>query len=172
MRSVSATLWKEVAVRRKSLRLVVMFAAMVGMLAVVSPASAATSLVSLSVDEEIVMGVPSGTITSSTIPGCSSGTVTTPDVSSHDLGSDGREFRGTKVVDCGGGTTLTFTFVARYLSCDSPIDFGRWRIQGGTGSLAGASGGGVLVGNYTGNTGTACDNTGITDNWFGVLRLP
>ena len=156
--------------RRKTIRLLVTLAAMASALAIVSPATAATTFVSLSVDESKPASTP-GVIVSSSIPGCASGTVDTEDATSQPFGSSGMQFRGTKVVDCGGGTTLTFTYVARYLTCDSPIDFGRWRIRGGTGSLAGASGGGFLIGNYTGGSGTACDNTGITDNWFGVLRI-
>ncbi len=155
--------------RRKTVRLLVTLAALASALVIATPASAATTFVSLSVDESIPASTP-GVIVSSSIPGCPSGTVATENPSSQPFGSDGMVFRGTKIVNCGNGDTLTFTYVARYLSSDSPIDFGRWRIRGGTGSFAGASGGGFLIGNYTGGSGTATDNTGITDNWFGLLR--
>lgn len=157
--------------RSKTLRLLVTFAALVGVLAIASPASAASTFVNLSVDETVPASMP-GTIVSSSIPGCSTGTVDTVDASARPFGSDGMQFRGTKIVNCDNGDTLAFTFVARYRSCDSPIDWGRWRIRSGTGSLAGARGGGFLVGNYTGGSGTACDSTGITDNWLGVLHIP
>ena len=157
--------------RRKTLRLIVTLAAMASVLVIAAPASATTTFVGLSVDESIPASTP-GTILVSSIPGCSSGTVDTLDASASPFGSEGMQFRGTKVVNCDSGDTLTFTYVARYLSCDSPIDWGRWRISGGTGSLAGASGGGFLIGNYTGGSGTACDSTGITDNWIGILRTP
>ncbi len=156
--------------RRKTTRLLVTLAALASALVIATPASAATTFVSLSVDESLPASTP-GVIVSSSIPGCSSGTVDTVDATSRSIGRDGMQFRGTKIVNCDSGDTLTFTYVARYLSCDSPIDFGRWRVSGGTGSLAGVSGGGFLVGNYTGGSGTACDNTGITDNWFGRLRF-
>lgn len=156
--------------RRKTVRLLVTLAAMASALVIAAPASAATTFVSLSVDESVPVSTP-GTIVSSSIPGCASGTVDTVDATAGPFGSDGMVFRGTKIVNCDNGDTLTFTYVARYLSSDSPIDFGRWDIRGGTGSLAGASGGGFLIGNYTGGSGTAGDNTGITDNWFGLLRI-
>ena len=161
----------KVAMRRNTTRLLVTLAAIASALVIASPASAATTFVGLSVDETISGSSP-GVIVSSSIPGCSTGTVETMDASASPFGADGMQFRGTKVVNCDHGDTLTFTYVARYLSCDSPIDFGRWRVRGGTGSLAGASGGGFLIGNYTGGSGTACDSTGITDNWFGFLRTP
>lgn len=157
--------------RRRTQRLALVFAVVIGVLAVGAPASAAPSVVSLSVDEAIPASTP-GTIVSSSIPGCSSGTVGTVDASARPFGRDGMQFRGTKIVNCDSGATLTFTYVARYRSCDSAIDWGRWRIGGGTGSLAGARGGGFLVGTYTGGSGTACNSTGITDNWVGLLRTP
>ena len=166
---LESTATRKVAMRRNTLRLLVTVAAMASVLAIASPASAATTFISLSVDESVPASTP-GTIVLSSIPGCSSGTVDTVDASARPFGADGMQFRGTKVVNCDSGDTVTFTFVASYLSCDSPIDWGHWRISGGTGSLAGASGGGFLIGDYTGGSGTACDSTGITDNWIGVLR--
>ena len=157
--------------QRKTFRLLVTLAAIASALAIATPAIAATTFVGLSVDESISTSTP-GAIASSSIPGCASGTVDTVDASARSFGSEGMQFRGTKIVNCDSGDTLTFTYVARYLSCDSPIDFGHWRVRGGTGSLADASGGGLLIGNYTGGSGTACDNTGITDNWLGLLRTP
>ena len=66
----------KVAMRRNTTRLLVTLAAMASALVIASPASAATTFVGLSVDEST--SAPSlGTIVSSSIPGCSSGTVNT-----------------------------------------------------------------------------------------------
>lgn len=77
-------------------------------------------------------------------------------------------FVGTKDIDCTNGT-LTLRYRAVVVGC-STSDFGFWRITGGTGDFTDARGRGVLVGTYTGGAGTACDNTGIDDNYTGVIR--
>lgn len=112
-----------------------------------------------------------GMIVSSSLPGCSNGTVETTSCTEAPFGPDGMRFRGTKVVQCDSGDTLKFRYAATYRSCDSPVDWGRWRITGGTGIFDGARGGGFLVGYYTGGSDTACDSEGIMDNWFGAIRL-
>ncbi|MGI9643255.1 MAG: hypothetical protein ACR2N9_10765 [Acidimicrobiia bacterium] len=141
----------------------------IGLLVAAAPAHADTARVNFSVDEPF--GSDAGVIVSSSLPNCGNGTVETVSASSRSIGAEGMRFRGTKVVHCDSGATLEFRYVATYRSCASPIDWGRWRVTGGTGVYDGARGGGFLVGNYTGGGGTACDSTGITDIWFGAVFL-
>lgn len=77
-------------------------------------------------------------------------------------------FTGTKDIACTNGT-LTLRYRAWVVGCASS-DFGRWRVTGGTGDFADARGRGFLVGSYTGGAENACDNTGIDDNYTGIVR--
>ncbi|MGB9358070.1 MAG: hypothetical protein WCC01_05890 [Acidimicrobiia bacterium] len=155
---------------RRRIRALFVLALTLGLLVAAAPALAAPTGVTLVVDE-VLDGSLQGTIVSSSLPGCSNGTVETTSSSSQSSGPEGMRFRGTKVVHCESDNTLTFRYAATYRSCDSPVDWGRWRITGGTGIFDGARGRGFLVGYYTGGNSTACNSTGITDNWFGVIAL-
>ena len=155
---------------RRRIRALLVLTLTLGLLVAAAPVLAAPTGVKLVVEEGFSDPLE-GTIVSSSLPGCGSGTVETVSSTSTPFGADGMRFRGTKVVQCGEGNTLKFRYVATYRSCDSPIDWGRWRITGGTGIYDGARGGGFLVGYYTGGSRTACNSTGITDNWLGAIVL-
>lgn len=142
-------------------------AATVGPMA--SSAEAATAnVVDVTVSESLPVGAP-GTIVADTgleAFGCAGGTVETIPGSVSTRGPVTR-FTGSKVFDCADGT-LTVSFRAWVVEC-STTDRGVWRVTGGTGAFERARGGGVLVGTYTGGAGNACDNTGIDDNYVGVV---
>lgn len=152
-------------------RALVAMAIVCGVLSVASPASAAPpSAVDFTVSETLPIGTP-GTLIASDIPGCASASVSTADVSV----TETRRltiFRGTKMLDCGAGDTLSLRFVAVVRGCSS-TNFGVWRVTGGTGSFDDARGGGTLRGAYQfeGGPGTACENDGVDDRYTGRLRL-
>ena len=155
---------------RRRIGVLIALALTLGLLVAAAPAHAETVGARLVVDEVLDPG-PMGAIVSSNLPNCSNGTVDTFASGATPIGDEGMRFRGTKIVRCASGDTLEFRYVATYLRADSPIDWGRWRVTGGTGVYAGARGGGFLIGNYFGGSGTASDNAGITDNWIGVIIL-
>ena len=105
-------------------RAFVALAIMCGVLSVAGPASAATrTSVDFTVRESLPIGTP-GTLIASDVPGCSNATVATVDVTSVET----RRltiFRGTKVLDCGGGDTFSLRFVAVVRGCSSS-NFGVW----------------------------------------------
>lgn len=98
--------------------------------------------------------------------GCLGAEVATSDVSASSGGS-AITFAGTKVFHCDDGT-LTLSFRTSTSAC-STTDRGSWRVIDGTGDFEGASGGGQLIGTYTGGDGTYCDNDGIDDRYIGVI---
>ena len=155
---------------RRQIRALLVLTLILGLLVAAAPVQAGSARVKLTVDEGIP-NVLEGTIVSSSLPNCATGKVETVNPTSRNIGTEGMQFRGTKVVKCDSGDTLEFRYVATYLRCDSPIDWGRWRVTGGTGIFEDARGGGFLIGQYTGGSSTACDNTGIMDNWFGRVFL-
>lgn len=109
-------------------------------------AASATSVtrVTLVVHETLAGG---GAILETTVPGCAAGDpVATLEPQARLLGQN-RMFTGFKQVDCGAAGTFTFAFQAVAKAC-SPRDVGTWKIVGGTGSFAGVTGGGNLIGTY------------------------
>ncbi len=136
-------------------------------------AAGATSVdfVDVTVAESLPLSGPGEVIDDSGLEafGCLGADVDTTDVSSSTSGPITR-FSGTKEFDCANGT-LTITFRAAVVGC-AANDVGSWRVVGGTDHFAGARGGGLLVGTYTGGAGTSCDSTGIDDRYLGVVVTP
>ena len=142
-----------------------------GLVSVTDTAIAATPVpVDFTVRESLPAAIP-GVMIASNLPGCPTATVATVDASRTDIGPVAI-FRGRKIFDCGGGDTFTLRFRALSIGCSS-IDVGTWRLNGGTGAYAGATGFGLLVGSYRlgGGPGTACLSDGIDDHYTGRLRL-
>jgi hypothetical protein len=137
-----------------------------------SPASAdRPTRVDFTVSETLPLGTP-GDLSASDVPGCESGTVTTPDVDTYERGRR-TTFTGTKLVDCGDGDSFTMWFAATGVECRETIR-GFWVLVGGTGSFDGAWGAGRLTGDYvsaTGGQGDFCDNAGVDDRYTGRIRL-
>lgn len=107
------------------------------------------------------------TILVSSVPGCSTASITT---SLEDFAVTGNvaRFSGTKELDCGSSGTFTITFKAHTLVC-SPTDSGTWKIAGGTGMYEGMTGQGKVNGTYYGPD--LCEPEGIIDAYEGTLRL-
>jgi hypothetical protein len=147
--------------RRKSIIAVV---AALAALAIAAPAGAATRLVTLAVHG----GFATGTVMATNIDGCLGATVDTIDPTLQDLGF-GVVFTGSKVVQC---TTGTFTFAFhKFLPAGCPKhDASTWSITSGTGSFAGARGGGFQFGTYVPDT--VCGAEAIDDVWFGLMTVP
>jgi hypothetical protein len=153
------------------LRALAAAAILTGAVAMTSPVSAAPpTAVDFTVRESLPAGTP-GVMISSDIAGCATATVATIDASRVDKGPI-TTFRGTKVIDCGGGDTFSLTFRARVRGC-SPTDHGTWKVIAGTGAFSGAKGHGQLVGSYRydGGAGTSCLTDGIDDHYTGRLKL-
>lgn len=152
--------------------LVALLASALALATFATPASAAPpTRVDFTVSETLPIGTP-GVVTDSNVPGCASGTVTTSDLEITERRSR-TTFRGTKLVDCGGGDTFTMSFRATGVECRDTIR-GRWRIVDGTGTFEDARGSGRLVGSYVGADGTPgdfCDNVGVDDRYTGRIRL-
>lgn len=109
----------------------------------------------------------SGAILETTVPGCAAGDpVTTLEPQARQLGQV-RMFTGLKHVDCGDEGTFTFAYRAVARVACSPRDVGTWKIVDGTGTFAGVTGGGHLIGTYF--PAGACPPEGIDDAWRGVL---
>lgn len=103
-----------------------------------------------------------------TVPGCTTAATATGVLSDVVVvGTDTFIFTGTKTVDCGTAGSFTFGFRAVRVLCE-PFDTGTWTITAGTGTFAGLSGGGTLVGTYFPN---GCAAEGIVDVWTGILHF-
>src|SRR5262245_44104104 len=107
------------------------------------------------------------TTLASSIPGCTTATVT--DASGPEAAFNGPVglFSGTKLFDCGPSGTFTLAYRAHVIDC-SPTDRGTWMIVGGTGLYAGMTGQGVVSGTYY---PAPCSASGIIDSYTGMLRL-
>ena len=105
-----------------------------------------------------------GTLIQSTVPGCPNATVNTSDVVFFSKRGVAY-FTGKHGFDCGGGNTFTVSFIAHHTKT-SPTNVGTWKVIGGTGSFAGASGGGTL--SATGTPGT----NSFVDYYTGTMNFP
>src|SRR5262249_55240111 len=94
--------------------------------------------------------VGNGTLIQSTVPGCPTATVNSPDIVFFLKGAVGYVTRNPGF-HCGGGDTFTVSFIAHHTR-DSATNVGTRKVIAGTGSLAGVSGGGTL--SATGTPGT------------------
>lgn len=118
-------------------------------------------------------GTPDGvdgvaTVLRISVPGCTRSATITGHVTSFEPHPDYFVIGGVKNVDCGGSGSFSFSYSAVHPTC-SPFDFGTWTVTGGTGTFAGLTGGGSLVGKYTGNP---CGRSrGIIDTWTGSLTF-
>lgn len=136
-----------------------------------TPAEAAATVTRVDVTVAESLAVTTGTVISDgglDGLGCFDADVETSDLTVIER-RDRTTFVGTKSIQCDEGT-LTLAFRASVRGC-STTDRGVWRVTGGTGDFADARGGGRLVGTYTGGAGTSCDNTGIDDNYTGIIVL-
>lgn len=103
-----------------------------------------------------------------TVPGCTTAATATGVLSNVVVvPPDTLIFTGTKTVDCGAAGTFTFAFRAVRVLCE-PFVTGVWTIIAGTGTFAGLSGGGTLIGTYFPN---GCAPTEIVDVWTGTLHF-
>jgi hypothetical protein len=130
------------------------------LLALTAPTVAAVGRVAITLDSNFVTGVETFTANG---PFCDSGTAETPWI--FFAGSDhsrAGSFHLAKILTCDGGSgTLTIRVDAATVF-GSPIDQGGWSVESGTGDYAGASGGGMLLGNYY--------DEGVVDHYTGVLQ--
>ena len=156
--------------RRTRLNRLVLTTALVTMVVALAPpaGAAAPTRVDFTIAEALPVSTP-GTLIAGSVPNCTVTTVDTPTATATTVGSV-TVFEGTKQVNCDEGHHFTMSFSARVAGCAS-FDTGTWRLEGGTGPFAGATGSGRLIGTYVGGDGTACDSTGINDRYTGKIRF-
>ncbi len=153
------------------LRSIVVAAIVAGASAFAAPVEAAAPTdVDFTIREVLPVGTP-GVMIASDIAVCPSAAVATIGATRTDSGPVST-FRGTKVIDCGGGDTFSVEFRASVTGCSS-TDSGTWKVIDGTGVFTGAKGHGKLVGSYRfdGGAGTFCMTDGIDDRYTGKLKL-
>jgi len=108
--------------------------------------------------------VGNGTLINSGVPGCPTANVSTSDLAFFFRGGVGY-FTGKHTFDCGGGNTVTVSFIAHRTS-SSAANVGTWKLVDGTGSFVGVGGGGTLSGSGTPGADT------FVDYYTGTLRFP
>jgi hypothetical protein len=127
------------------------------LLALAAPAAVASTRVEIIIDNNFVTGAETFTA----VGFCPTGTST-----SSDLRVDGRgnavTFHLQKTLTCDDGSGTLTIHVDAATHDSSPQDQGGWSIVGGTGTYAGANGGGNIVGYY--------NPDGVVDHYTGSLH--